>query len=488
MAPWLREPEYVDVLPDGTVKQLNPFTGTEVWTVAGRGHRPLGLVERAAEALDPARAGAYCVFCERRHTDTPPEKARLIAPPMPSGRSGQAGPDTGQPVGRGPGAEAGAADAAGAAGATSAAGPGGWRQQLLTAARDLDATTAEFRRIPNLFEILSFDYWRANYGYELPDDLAQHARAYVADPAGRDHVARLMTAKLQAMGAPAAQPPTRAQLEAATGAFLASGHDVIVARRHFTDGALDDSQLAGAGTLTPAEHRQFVNFTVQAMTDLYRRNRYVRYVSVFQNWLKPAGASLDHLHKQLVAIDEHGAQYELTQASLRDDPEVFNERAVNYAAYKNLVIAENEAAVAFAGFGHRYPTVELFSKSPAPDPWNHTPEEMNGLADLLHAMHAATGAAIPTNEEWHTRPVDAKLPTPWRIMLKWRVSTVAGFEGATKIYLNTIDPYGLRDLMVPKLFALRAEGRIAPEIRIATEASCRPNPLRYTDNRGPTLF
>jgi galactose-1-phosphate uridylyltransferase len=448
----MREPEYVDILQDGTVKQLNPFTGTEVWTVAGRGNRPIGGGERRPEALDPAREGAYCVFCPRRHTDTPPEKARLIRPdaPIPEGAP--------------------------------------WPVRLLVRADELDQTTAEFRRIPNLFEILSFGYWQANYGYELPADLARHAEAYVASPAGRAHLARVWTAKLTAMGAPPSGDFATAELVRAAGAFLASGHDVIVARRHFVDGALDDSQLAGAGTLTPAEHRQFIGFAIDAMTDLYRRNRYVRYVSVFQNWLKPAGASLDHLHKQLVAIDEHGAQYELAQESLRQNPEIFNERAVNYAAYKNLVIAENDHAVAFAGFGHRYPTVEIFSKSEAPDPWNHSPAELGGVSDLLHSLHAATGSAIATNEEWHTRPVDAKAPTPWRIMLKWRISTLAGFEGATKIYLNTIDPYALRDLVVPKLFALRAEGRIAPEIRIATEASCRPNPLRYTANAGPSLF
>jgi galactose-1-phosphate uridylyltransferase len=219
------------------------------------------------------------------------------------------------------------------------------------------------------------------------------------------------------------------------------------------------------------------------MVDLYFQNRYARYVSVFQNWLKPAGASLDHLHKQLVAIDEHGVGYELVVDALRENPELFNERAANYASYKNLVIAENDFALAFAGFGHRYPTVEVFSKSEAPDPWNHTAEELAGMSDLLHAMHAATGPLVPTNEEWHTRPVDAKLPMPWRVMLKWRISTVAGFEGATKIYLNTIDPYALRDRVVPELFRLRAEGLIAPETRIATEAHCRPNPLRYAANR-----
>ena len=28
-------------MPDGTIKQVNPFTGTEVWTVPGRGKKPI---------------------------------------------------------------------------------------------------------------------------------------------------------------------------------------------------------------------------------------------------------------------------------------------------------------------------------------------------------------------------------------------------------------------------------------------------------------
>ncbi|MDR0365695.1 MAG: DUF4921 family protein [Bifidobacteriaceae bacterium] len=444
----MREPEYVDIMADGTVKQINPFTGTEVWTVARRGDRPLSLPKADPKPLDPARAGAYCVFCEQRYQDTPPEKARVV----------ETGSD-----------------------------PRQWQTELFTPATQLDRTVAAFRRIPNLFEILSFDYWQANYGYELPADLAERAEAYVAEPAGRTHMEAILAARARAQGREAAGAASTAELVAAAGHFFGSGHDVIHARRHFRPDAVDDSQLASAGSLTPAAHRQFIAFTVDAMTDLYRRNRYVRYVSVFQNWLKPAGASLDHLHKQLVAIDEHGAQFELAVDALRTNPEVFNERAVNYAAYKNLVIAENDWAVAFAGFGHRYPTVEIFSKSEAPDPWNHTAQELGGLADLLHAMHAATGPAVPTNEEWHTRPVDSKLPMPWRVMLKWRVSTVAGFEGATKIYLNTIDPYSLRDRLVPELFQLRRQGLIAPDIRIATEAACRPGPLAYTANRGVQL-
>ena len=262
-------------------------------------------------------------------------------------------------------------------------------------------------------------------------------------------------------------------------AFFGGGHDVVIARRHFVDGAADTSQLASSGTLTPLEHSWYMRLTVDAMRDLYEQNRYAKYVQVFQNWLKPAGASFDHLHKQLVAIDERSVNARLEAPKVRDNPNYYNEAAVDYAGYQNLVIAENRNAVAFAGFGHRYPALEIWSRSSAVQPWQHTPEELRDMSDLIHAMHAATGPLIPTNEEWYTQPIDLDVPMPWRVHLKWRVSTLAGFEGGTKIYVNTIDPWTLRDKVVPRLLELRAEGKVSQNINIATECSCKVNSLKY---------
>jgi hypothetical protein len=67
---------------------------------------------------------------------------------------------------------------------------------------------------------------------------------------------------------------------------------------------------------------------------------------------------------------------------------------------------------------------------------------------------------------------------PWRILIKWRVLTPAGFEGGTRIYVNTIDPEALRDRVVPRLFEFRNEGKIA-RMKIAFECACTPNCLRY---------
>lgn len=70
---------------------------------------------------------------------------------------------------------------------------------------------------------------------------------------------------------------------------------------------------------------------------------------------------------------------------------------------------------------------------------------------------------------------------PWRVVLKWRISNPAGFEGGTKIYVNTIDPWELRRHAVAELGRLRPEGLVASGIRIGDE--CRPEDalLRYAD-------
>lgn len=87
-------------------------------------------------------------------------------------------------------------------------------------------------------------------------------------------------------------------------AFFGGGHELIVAKRHYREDAIDSNDLCSSGDLTPEDHLLYFMMTINAMEDIYDENRYVRYVSIFQNWLRPAGASFDHLHKQLVALDE----------------------------------------------------------------------------------------------------------------------------------------------------------------------------------------
>lgn len=425
-------------MADGTVKQINAFTGTEVWTVPGRGNRPIDHSPGRVEAVDPRAAEAHCSFCVTRLRETTPEKARLV-------RDGDA-----------------------------------WTVLEKVAADDLDLTTPEFRLFGNLFEIVSLDYWKAVHGYRISDRAAAHQRAYLSSPAGVDHVRALVRVRIAAaQGDPAAvDSMDAATLAAHSESFFGGCHDVVVARRHLTDGATSTDRHASSGSLTPDRHEQLIAFTVRAMRGLYRDNPHARYVSVFQNWLTPAGASFAHLHKQLVAIDEMPVKTTRELAALAHRPDLYNALGVDVAAAEGLVLAANAHAVAVVGIGHRYPALVIYSRSAASEPWAHSPEELRGVSDLLHACHAATGPLVPTNEEWHTRPPGVGVAMPWRIVLKWRISTPAGFEGATGIYVNTIDPWTLRDRVAPRLAELRAAGRIA-DMALGAECGDVRGSLRY---------
>ncbi len=417
-------PDPLTRLPDGTVKQVNPFTGTKVWTLPGRGARPLGIVRGDPHPLDDDERVERCAFCVGRLLETTPEIARLV-------RDGEH-----------------------------------WRELRGVLADDLDSTVPDFRLFPNLFEILTFDYWHSTHGYEPTPAAQARRRAYLATPAGRDHVTALARIRMRARGTRGAdaEPLSSTDHGRESVGLFAGNHLVVVSRRHFVDGATDDSQLASSGTLTPEEHHAYLAFTVRAMRDVYAANPFARYVSVFQNWLRPAGASFDHLHKQIVAIDELGAQIERESVRVRSEPDLYERWGAQYAARHGLVVAQTPSAIAFAGVGHRYPSLEIHSRTGGRSPWELTDDELRDFSDLVHACHAATGSDVPSNEEWHHRPPSLDLPMPLRAVLKWRVSTPAGFEGGTKIYVNTLDPWAVRDRTAVRLAELVAAGLVSDRV------------------------
>lgn len=403
----------ITVLADGTIKQVSPFNGTQVWTVPGRANRPFVNRDLVPEPIDWSLHGRFCSFCEHRYLDSPPEKARLVAE------------------------ESGT----------------GYRTLRHVPASELNATVAAFRRVPNLFPILPLSYWQTNYGLTLNSEAQAWRHAYLSDSAGREHL-RFVAHRL-ALAAGMSQSQWNAlnstnQL-ALSETFFGSCHDLIIGYRHFSAGATTTDQLASSGTLSPDEHAAYIAFAVDSAHQLQEANPFASYVAIFQNWLRPAGASFDHLHKQLAAIDQLPVQFEAELARLHTQPDLYQRYGIDYAERNHLIVARNDYAVAFAGYGHRYPSVEIHSLSPVGRPWELSEAELGGLSDLIHAIHLATGVGTPCNEEWHYQPSSSHLPSPVRVVIKWRISTLAGFEGATKIYLNTMSPWTVRDLIRDRL-------------------------------------
>lgn len=430
---------YYTFMPDGTVKQVNPFTGTEVWAVAGRRGRPVvNEAPAAAKAVEVHPKEDYCSFCETRYFETPPEKSRLI-------RNGDR-----------------------------------WDKMDTISPDRYFETTAEFRRTGNTFEIVTLDYWRKNYAYKITAGRQKWKEEYLANPTGLKHITDLIHFKLKQEGKTDEQISALPLAEkfALADAFFGGGHELIISRRHYRPGVTHDGDLCASGDLSDDEHFHYFKLTIDAIRDITISNRYVRYISVYQNWLRAAGASFDHLHKQLVSLDEWGASIQNQIRMLREDPNVYNEFGANFAAHHNLVFAENDHAIALAGIGHRYPTIEIYSRAQSGRPTEHSDEEIRGVSNLVRAVHAAMGVYISCNEEWYYTPFDAVYKMPWHVLIKWRVNVPAGFEGGTSIFINPMTPIELRDRLVPNLYKLRDEGKIS-WLRIAEECRVDPNPLKY---------
>ncbi len=432
---------FYHVMPDGTIKQINPFTETEVWTVPGRAARPhTNVKEEDKKEIEVKYPEDYCNFCEARYFNTPPEKARVVRKD-----------------------------------------DGSWEILYRLPPEEVKDHPAEFRRVGNLFEIVTFDYWNKNYGYDLDEELQKWMDKYLSNPKGYEHVMNVLNIKLKAAGRNPDEVSFNEKIAMAK-AFFGGGHELIIARRHYKPGAKFSYELASAGELTEEEHFWYYKFTIETMKDMIRHNHYIRYISVFQNWLRPAGASFDHLHRQLVALDEWGVSIEQEIKKVRQNPNIYNEYAANFAMYHNFIIAENDYAIAFADFGHRFPTIAIYSKSTNIRPTEHTDEEIKGISDIVRAMHVAMTSQLTCNEEWYYTPFDAIDVAPWHILIKWRLNIPAGFEGNTKIYINPYSPDRIKEFMVPRLIEARDKGLISGDIRIDGEVDIRANPLQYYRN------
>ena len=428
-----------NIMPDGTVKHENPFFDYEVWSVPGRANKPRSYgTKPTIQRVTPEHPERVCSFCETRYLETPPERARVVKQ------------------------------------------SGDWTIFRRLDPREYFNTTAEFRRVGNLFELVTMDYWRKNYNYIVDNTIAAWKDTFTSSAEGREYLRKIVSYKLEAMGRPDQYINGLSDdtIFSLADGFFGGGHEVVIARPHYRHDAEYENDLVASGDLTGEQHFWYFKMTIDGMKEIVDHNRFVRYVCAFQNWLQPAGASFDHLHKQLVGLDDWGALIGRKIELRRNNENVFNEFGVNYALDHNLVFLENDFGVAYAGIGHRYPTVEIHSKSENARPYEHTDEEIYGMSELVHAIHAATGSKVSANEEWYYTPVDSVETIPWHIYIIWRINVPAGFEGGTNIYINPLTPVELRDRLVPKLFELRDEGRIS-NVKIAEECDVQLNPLRY---------
>lgn len=223
---------------------------------------------------------------------------------------------------------------------------------------------------------------------------------------------------------------------------LAGGHEVIIESPH---------HVQSISELDLSETRLML-FAYQQRLRYWRHQPGVKYISLFKNVGGDAGASLQHSHSQLIAMDHlpsavanvcdrlsaHQAktgcclQCDLIRAELKQ---------------KTRVVAQTDSLVAYCPYASRLPMmVCLTSKKHLEHFDNLQASSLDELARLLQRVTRWLEAIVPNaayNMLLHSRPPgmsSANEAFHWSIEFFPRINRIAGFEWSSDCMINTVLP------------------------------------------------
>jgi UDPglucose--hexose-1-phosphate uridylyltransferase len=222
----------------------------------------------------------------------------------------------------------------------------------------------------------------------------------------------------------------------------AGAHEVIIESARHVD---------RTSALTAAE--------LAAVLDAYRRrlahwraSGRFRYGLVFKNLGAAAGASLAHVHSQLIALPEvpqpvaaelaRAKQFYAEQGACAYCRLIADERHA-----RERVVLDRDGFIAFCPLASLQPG-EVWLLPTEHEPWfegRPAPTGADHFAEILHGLLARIEGVLPQpsyNLLVRTTPWqdDAAAAGHWRIEILPRVNPLAGVELATQIYINPISP------------------------------------------------
>ncbi len=230
------------------------------------------------------------------------------------------------------------------------------------------------------------------------------------------------------------------------------------------DGPYDRMNGVGAHEViveTPDHNRKLSQLSIAEMEhvlsayrdrilDLKRDTRF-RYVMVFRNYGRAAGASVEHPHSQLIALPvvPTTVTRELAGAKAHYD---FKERCVYCDIVhkehrdKSRVIHDNGEQLVIAPYASRFPfETWIIPRSHRAAFENATADELRSLAEALKTALAKLERGLddpPYNITLHTSPfsVGEVAHYHYHIQIMPSLSTPAGFEWGSGFHINSTPP------------------------------------------------
>jgi len=203
---------------------------------------------------------------------------------------------------------------------------------------------------------------------------------------------------------------------------------------------------------TPHHNKKLTDFTTEEMDLLMEAYRdrvmhywaepKIKFVSLFKNWGKQAGASLEHTHSQLIALP-------LTPPSLKRELDVIHTQ--HKCPYCSIVQSESQNERSVYEDAHFIAFAPYFSKVPF-EIWFLPKAHIGHLGamsdEVLHSMGAAIRHVLSRLEKVLVSPAYNYMffqllqddAYHLNIRLQPVTSKMAGFEKNTDIFINTMPP------------------------------------------------
>ena len=218
-------------------------------------------------------------------------------------------------------------------------------------------------------------------------------------------------------------------------------HEVIIeSPRH-------DDIFAELGT----EHMVMVFQAFRARIQDLERDPRFRYVLVFKNYGRAAGASLEHSHSQLVALP---ILPRMIVSELQGTLEYYNykERCIycdiirQEIQQKVRVVCQNELFITMTPFAPRTPfEMWILPKHHESGYHNQSDQQLAVLAEIFSETLRRLDACIPGvpyNFVLHTQPLrsESLKHFHWHFEIVPKLTSIAGFEWGSGFYINPMPP------------------------------------------------
>jgi UDPglucose--hexose-1-phosphate uridylyltransferase len=176
---------------------------------------------------------------------------------------------------------------------------------------------------------------------------------------------------------------------------------------------------------------------------------YVKYVSIFRNYGREAGASLSHAHSQIIAtptVPRIPAEELVASKKFYDQHQKCVLCGIIEKETKSpRLVLENQHFVVFTPYASVHPLeFWILPKKHATTPLNLTEAEIEAFAETLKTSLKALKRLVndpPYNYGFHLSiKNEARDYYHWHLEVYPRLSVWAGFEKNTGMYINTVKP------------------------------------------------